>query len=60
MLIQRKVVYIRFGCRSCGIEVVRQLDAKEYGEFLKERARIVEEQKKELQEKREAKLLRSG
>lgn len=46
--------------KSCGIEVVRELDAKEYGEFLKERAEIVEQQKKELQEKKEAKLLRSG
>lgn len=40
--------------------MVKELDAKEYGKFLEERARIVEEQKKELQEKKEAKLLRSG
>ncbi|XP_066262519.1 large ribosomal subunit protein uL11m [Euwallacea similis] len=46
--------------RSCGIEVVKDLDATEYGEFLKERAVIVEQQKKELQEKKEAKLLRAG
>ncbi|XP_026760715.2 39S ribosomal protein L11, mitochondrial [Galleria mellonella] len=46
--------------RTCGIEVVRELDAKEYGEFLDERRRIVEEQKKMLQEKREAKMLRTA
>lgn len=49
-----------FLSRSCGIEVVKHLDAKEYGEFLKERAIIEEQQKKELQEKKEAKLLRAG
>ncbi|VEN59148.1 unnamed protein product [Callosobruchus maculatus] len=46
--------------RSCGIEIVHDLDPKEYGEFLKERQAIVEQQKKELQEKREAKMLRTG
>ncbi|CAG9136313.1 unnamed protein product [Plutella xylostella] len=46
--------------RTCGIEVVRDLDAKEYGEFLEERKKIVEEQKKQLQEKREAKMLRTA
>ncbi|CAG7836233.1 unnamed protein product [Allacma fusca] len=46
--------------RSAGIEVVRELDADEYGEFLEERKVIVEEQKKELQEKREAKMLRAS
>lgn len=46
--------------RSCGIEVVRDLDPKEYEEFLKERAVIIENQKKELQEKKEAKMLRTG
>ncbi|ENN70634.1 39S ribosomal protein L11, mitochondrial [Dendroctonus ponderosae] len=46
--------------RSCGIEVVKKLDAAEYGEFLQERAIIVEQQKKELQEAKEAKLLRSA
>ncbi|XP_046402235.1 39S ribosomal protein L11, mitochondrial [Ischnura elegans] len=44
---------------SCGIEIVRDLDPKEYGEFLNERKIIVENQKKELQEKKEAKLLRA-
>lgn len=46
--------------RSLGIEIVRELDAREYGEFLKERVKIIEEQKRELQEKKEAKLLRTG
>lgn len=45
--------------RSCGIEVVRNLDPKEYGEFLKERADIIAKQKEELQEKKEAKRLRT-
>ncbi|KAL1514066.1 hypothetical protein ABEB36_003389 [Hypothenemus hampei] len=46
--------------RSCGIEVVKDLDAKEYGEFLKGRAVIIEQQQKELLEKKEAKLLRAA
>ncbi|VVC89639.1 unnamed protein product [Leptidea sinapis] len=46
--------------RTCGVEVVKTLDAKEYGEFLEERKSIVEEQKKLLQEKREAKMLRTA
>lgn len=46
--------------RTCGIQVLRNLDAEEYGEFLKERKIVVEQQMKELQEKREAKMLRTG
>ncbi|KAJ8926008.1 hypothetical protein NQ315_009863 [Exocentrus adspersus] len=46
--------------KSCGIEIVKELDAKEYGEFLIERKAIVEQQKKELQEKKEAKMLRTA
>ncbi|XP_060521748.1 large ribosomal subunit protein uL11m [Cylas formicarius] len=46
--------------KSCGIEVVKHLDPKKYGEFLHERVGIVEQQKKELQEKKEAKMLRTG
>ncbi|XP_057670198.1 39S ribosomal protein L11, mitochondrial [Diorhabda carinulata] len=46
--------------KSCGIEVVEDLNAEEYGEFLKQRKLIVEQQKKELQEKKEAKMLRTG
>ncbi|KAG8228610.1 hypothetical protein J437_LFUL009315 [Ladona fulva] len=44
---------------SCGIEVVKELDPKEYGEFLEERKVVVEKQKQELLEKKEAKLLRA-
>jgi large subunit ribosomal protein L11 len=46
--------------RSCGIQIVKELDPVEYGEFLQQRARIVEEQKAELQAKRDAKMLRTG
>ena len=42
-----------------GIRVVDDLDAKEYGEFLKERAKIIEKEKAEIQAAREAKLLRT-
>ena len=43
---------------TCGIDVVRDLDPVEYGAFLEERHRIVEEQETELQEAKAAKLLR--
>lgn len=46
--------------RTCGIEVVRGLDAAEYEQFLQERQLVIDEQKRELQEKREAKMLRTG
>uniref|UniRef100_A0A336LYI7 Large ribosomal subunit protein uL11m n=1 Tax=Culicoides sonorensis TaxID=179676 RepID=A0A336LYI7_CULSO len=46
--------------RSCGIEVVKHLDKDEYAQFLEERKEIVARQKQELQEKREAKMLRTG
>ena len=46
--------------RCCGIEIVKDLDPVEYGKFLEERSAVVDEQKKELQEKREAKMLRTG
>lgn len=47
--------------KSCGIEVVKEdLNHTEYGKFLEERKIIIEVQKKELQEKREAKMLRTG
>ncbi|KAL1132547.1 hypothetical protein AAG570_010502 [Ranatra chinensis] len=44
---------------SCGIEIVKDLDPSEYQQFLKEREEIVSKQKKELQEKKEAKMLRT-
>ncbi|XP_069672496.1 large ribosomal subunit protein uL11m [Periplaneta americana] len=46
--------------RSCGIEVVRELDPVEYEQFLEERKVIVEQQRKELDEKKEARMLRTG
>ncbi|XP_055695628.1 39S ribosomal protein L11, mitochondrial [Lutzomyia longipalpis] len=46
--------------RTCGIQVVRHLDPEEYAQFLEDRKLVVEEQRKELQEKREAKMLRTG
>lgn len=46
--------------RSCGLEIVQDLDPKEYKEFLSERKSIEEQQKKELQEKKEAKMLRTA
>lgn len=46
--------------RTCGVQIVRDLDANEYREFLDERKLIVEAQRQELQEKREAKMLRTG
>jgi len=45
--------------RRCGIEVVRELDPKEYGEFLAERKLVVEQQLQELKEQKEAKMLRA-
>lgn len=47
--------------KSCGIEVVKEdLDPVELGKFIEERKEIVENQKKDLQEKKEAKMLRTG
>lgn len=46
--------------RTCGIQIVRDLDPNEYQTFLEERKVIIEEQKRELQEKRESKMLRTG
>ncbi|KAF6213555.1 hypothetical protein GE061_011275 [Apolygus lucorum] len=46
---------------SVGIEIVHEdMDPKEYQEFLRERSAIVEQQKKSLQEAKEAKMLRTG
>lgn len=43
---------------TLGIDVVKNLDPAEYAQFLEERKQIVQEQDKELEEKRQAKLLR--
>ena len=43
---------------TIGVEVVRDLDPREYGEFLEERCQIVEEEEAALLEAKQAKLLR--
>ena len=43
---------------TLGIEVVHTLDPIEYGQFLEERRKVVEEQEKELFEAKQAKLMR--
>ena len=43
---------------SCGIQVVKHLDPEEYRQFLEERNKVVEEQEREIQEAKQAKLLR--
>lgn len=45
--------------RTCGVEIVRHLDAEEYGKFLAQRKIIVAEQKAAIEAAREAKMLRS-
>ncbi len=44
---------------TMGVIVVDKLDPVEYGQFLEERAKIVEQEKKDIQQAREAKLLRA-
>lgn len=46
--------------RTCGIEIVDQLDPEEYQKHLDERKIVVDEQRQALQEAREAKMLRTG
>lgn len=46
--------------RRMGIKVVPRLDPIEYAEFLRERKAIVEEQLRELDEKRQARMLRTS
>ena len=43
---------------TMGIEVVKDLDADSYKQFLEERKQIVEEQQRQLEEARQAKMLR--
>merc|ERR1719369_901733 len=45
---------------SLGIKVVDSIDPEEYQEFLRDRSQVVEQQKKDLQEAKEAKLLRTA
>ncbi len=46
--------------KSCGIEVVRDVDVEEYRQFLQERKEINERQMAELEEARQAKVLRTA
>lgn len=45
---------------NMGLQVVHSYDPEEYQQFLAERAEIVAQQRKEIDEKKEAKLLRTG
>lgn len=45
--------------RTCGVEIVRELDPEEYARFLEHRQTVINDQMKELIEKREAKMLRT-
>lgn len=49
-----------FTAKSLGIKVVRDLDPEEYQRFLEDRKVVLEERRKELQELKEAKMLRTG
>jgi large subunit ribosomal protein L11 len=44
---------------SCGVEVVHRLDVAQYAEFLVEREKVVAKQLAELEEKRQARMLRT-
>lgn len=46
--------------RSCGIEVVRELDPEEYKQFLKEREESVAELKEYFRSIKESKMLRTN
>ena len=46
--------------KTCGIQIVKDLDLEEYKQFRKEREEIVAEQRRILQEAKEAKMLRTG
>lgn len=46
--------------RSLGIKVVKDLNAEEYQQFLEDRKIVLEERKREFQEMKEAKMLRTG
>ena len=43
---------------TCGIEVTKSLDAEEYGAFLEERVRVVEQQEKEMSDRKMARMHR--
>lgn len=60
MIIQQMCGMLIGIARTCGIEVVRDLNVNEYQEFLEERKLVVDQQRKDLQDAREAKMLRTG
>lgn len=45
--------------RSCGVQVVHRLDEIDYAQFLEERKKTVDQQLAELEEKRQARMLRT-
>ena len=46
--------------RTCGIEIVREIDRNEYAQFLKDREAFIEEYKEELRLAKERKVLRTN
>lgn len=46
--------------RTCGIEIVREIDPVEYAQFLKEREAVIAQFREELQLAKESKMLRSN
>lgn len=46
--------------RSCGIEVVKEIDPVEYAQFLKDREAFIAEFREELRLAKESKLLRAN
>jgi large subunit ribosomal protein L11 len=53
----QRVIY---QCRTMGVAVVKSIDPEEYGKFLQERKVVVDQQIKELEEKKQAKMLRTS
>lgn len=45
---------------SLGVKVVKEIDVDEYQQFLEDRKVVLEERKKELQELKESKMLRTS
>ena len=45
---------------NIGVEIVDEIDPKEYKDFLEKRQEIIQKQMEELEEKKAAKMLRTG
>jgi hypothetical protein len=66
-LYMQNIAIVTFTCLSFknltgwlfSFQIVNNLDAKEYGKFLEERKKVVEQQLQELKEKKEAKTVES-